>query len=72
MISIELKSCCQDCLDIRGAFDTETCKNLLGDGKAKSRIYCENMNICKKYIECLEPIGGNDCDTDNKKRTLSC
>ena len=63
MISIELKSCCQDCLDIRGAFDTEVHKNLLGEGKAKSRIYCEDMNICKKYIECLGPIGETKCLT---------
>ena len=61
MIISELKFCCNDCLDIRGAFDTEVYKNLLGQGKATSRIFCENMNICKKYDECKESTGEERC-----------
>lgn len=55
MIISKLKSCCNDCADIRGAFDTEVMKNCLGQARADSRIYCENMNICKKYNDCKEP-----------------
>ena len=61
MIISKLKSCCNDCPDIRGAFDTEVMKNCLGQARADSRIYCENMNICKKYDDCKNPIGEEQC-----------